>query len=69
MRHFLLLPLLFLLPLYVKGQASFAEDIWENEDDIPPLGYDTAGEYTYTHTHNNIEESLTNTCKHTHTQT
>ena len=43
MRRFLLLSFLFLLPLYVKGQASFAEDVWENEEDIPPLGYDTAG--------------------------
>lgn len=40
---FLLLLASLSLLSHVRGQASFAEDIWESEDEIPPLGYDTAG--------------------------
>ncbi|EWM20126.1 hypothetical protein Naga_101689g2, partial [Nannochloropsis gaditana] len=40
---FLLLVASLSLLSHVRGQASFAEDIWESEDEIPPLGYDTAG--------------------------
>lgn len=38
----LLLSVLSFLAL-THGQASFAEDVWDDEDEIPPVGYDTAG--------------------------
>ena len=39
----LLLSVLALLSLTAHGQASFAEDIYDDEEDVPVLGYDTAG--------------------------
>lgn len=39
----LLLSVLAFLSLTAHGQASFAEDIYDDEDEVPVLGYDTAG--------------------------
>lgn len=43
--HALLLLLLSVLSFLAltHGQASFAEDIYADEDEVPILGYDTAG--------------------------
>ena len=37
-----LLALSFVVAL-VSGGASFAEDVWDDEDEVPPIGYDSAG--------------------------